>query len=503
MSLLGIDAGTSGCKAAVFSVDGRMLALAYEEYDYEHRQPGWAEWDAAAVWRKIQHTICRAAAAAAPAGDPVQALCVSSLGEAVVPVSAQREILGPSLLNFDVRGNEYLERLSGADLARWWFGINGNTPASNYTLTKLMWIKEHQPALYERTHAFLHWSGFISFMLGAEPRVDYSLANRTLLFDLERQDWSAELLALAGLDREKLPPTIPSGVVIGSLGRGMAQELGLPAGIPIVSGGHDQCCNAAGCGVLHPGSAMYGMGTFLCLTPVYDRRPPAEAMIARGLNTEHHVAPGRYVSFIYNQGGALVKWFRDTFAAAERRAAAEAGVDPYPQLMAEMPPGPSRVMVLPHFTVTGPPRYIADSSGVLAGLKLETTRGEILKGIIEASTFYLREVFETLPGVGIEIGAFIAVGGGSKSDAWVQTCADILGRPFMRPRVSEAGALGAAILAGVGSGVFPSLEAGAQAMVAPGAVFEPDPARQRLYDVRYEKYTRLAPLMEDYLRDLG
>jgi len=499
MSLLGIDAGTSGCKAAVFSVDGRMLALAYEEYDYEHRQPGWAEWDAAAVWRKIQHTICRAAAAAAPAGDPVQALCVSSLGEAVVPVSAQREILGPSLLNFDVRGNEYLERLSGADLARWWFGINGNTPASNYTLTKLMWIKEHQPALYERTHAFLHWSGFISFMLGAEPRVDYSLANRTLLFDLERQDWSAELLALAGLDREKLPPTIPSGVVIGSLGRGMAQELGLPAGIPIVSGGHDQCCNAAGCGVLHPGSAMYGMGTFLCLTPVYDRRPPAEAMIARGLNTEHHVVPGRYVSFIYNQGGALVKWFRNTFAAAEHEQYRQMGRSIYPALLDEMPPDPSSVVVLPHFMTTGPPAFIANSSGVITGLRLETTRGDILKGIIESVAYSLKENIDNLPPTGIAIGEYRVAGGGSQSDRWVQTCADILGQPFVRPAVTEASALGAAIIAGVGCGAFVSFEEGVAAMIRLGRTYEPDMRQHARYAPNYARYRQLWPLLQDYL----
>ena len=117
-------------------------------------------------------------------------------------------------------------------------------------------------------------------------------------------------------------------------------------------------------------------------------------------------------------------------------------------------------MALPHFTATGPPQFIDDSCGVIAGLKLETTRGEILKGLIEASTFYLRECFERLPETGIEITDFRAVGGGSKSDAWVQICADILGRPFVRPRITEAGILGAAILAGTGSGIFRSLEDG-------------------------------------------
>jgi len=501
MSLLGIDVGTSGCKAAVFSEDGRLLELAYEEYDYQHPQPGWAELDTPAVWEQIKRTIAKAVAGAG--ADPVQALCVSSLGEAVVPVSADRKILGPSLLNFDARGEEYLAGLQSALPAEWLYRINGNTPGNNYSLTKLMWLKQHQPDLYRQANFFLHWSGFVSFMLGAEAKVDYSLANRTLLFDLERADWSEELLERTKLDREKLPPTVPSGTVVGTVSREIGLELGLPVGIPIVSGGHDQCCNGVGCGVLAPGQAMYGMGTYLCMMPVFERRPDAAAMIARGVNTEHHAVPGQYVSFIYNQGGALVKWFRDTFAGLDKQQAKAKGQDIYDLLLAEMPAGPSRVMALPHFTATGPPQFISDSCGLIAGVKLETSRGEILKGLVEATTFYLRESFETLPETGIEITELRAVGGGSKSDAWVQICADILGRPFVRPKTSEAGALGAAILAGTGCGIFSSLEDGVKTMVQLDRTFVPDPARHQQYTERFEIYQRLWPLMADTLRMLA
>lgn len=291
MSLLGIDVGTSGCKSAVFSETGRQLSLAYVEYDYLHPQPGLAELDALAVWAQVKQTIRKAVAeagAASAGGDPLRGLCVSSMGEAVVPVSADREILGPSLLNFDARGDEYLPGLAGRMSAERLYQINGNTLGSPYTLTKLIWLKQHQPDLYGRADAFLHWGAFVSFMLGADLCVDYSLANRTLLFDIEKGDWSDELLAWAGLDRDKLPPTVPSGQVIGAVSRASAEELGLPAGIPIISGGHDQCCNSVGCGVIEPGSAMYGMGSFLCAVPVFPRRPDPEAMIERGLNTEHH-----------------------------------------------------------------------------------------------------------------------------------------------------------------------------------------------------------------------
>jgi xylulokinase len=501
MSLLGIDAGTTGCKTAVFSEDGRLLASAYEEYDVQRPHPGWAELDAVEVWAKVKRAIGAVAARSGP--DPVKALCVSSLGEAVVPVGEERQALGPSLLNFDARGEEYLAGLRSTLNDERLYGINGNTLGNHYSLTKLKWIKEHQPELYRRAYKFLHWSSFIAFMLGADPCVDYSLANRTLLFDIDRGNWSEELLELTGLERSKLPATVPSGTVIGAVGGRLADELGLPPGAAVVAGAHDQCANAVGCGVIAEGRAVYGMGTYLCITPTFGQRRDARVMIERGLNTEHHAVPGQYVSFIYNQGGVLVKWFRDTFAALDYRMAREAGRDIYTDLFGEMPDGPSSVKVLPHFTPTGPPEFIADSRGLMAGLRLETTRGDILKGIVEGATFYLKEIVVSLPATGIQINDYRAVGGGSKSDAWIQLCADIMGQPFTRPRVTEAGALGAAIIAGVGGGVFPSFEAGVEAMVKLDRTFEPRPERQKLYEGEFETYRRLWPLMSSYLRGLA
>jgi xylulokinase len=176
-----------------------------------------------------------------------------------------------------------LDGLKGLIRPEQLYRINGNTLGNQFSLTKLKWLKQHRPDLYRQTDIFLPWSGLVAFMLGAEPRADYSLANRTLLFDLERRDWSEELLELADLDREKLPAALPSGVVIGTVAGAIASELGLLAGIPIISGGHDQCCNGVGCGVLAPGQAMYGMGTYLCLMPVFDQRPEASKMIERSM----------------------------------------------------------------------------------------------------------------------------------------------------------------------------------------------------------------------------
>ncbi|MBN1935556.1 MAG: hypothetical protein JW934_12885 [Anaerolineae bacterium] len=505
MSLLGIDVGTTGCKAVVFAEDGWQLASAYREYNLQRPQPGWAELDAIEVWGKIKDTIRQAARQVAESNaDPVSALSVSSMGEAMVPVSRDRRILGPAINpNFDLRGEAYLEALGRALDNERLYRINGNTLGNPYSLTRLKWIAEHQPDLYQETSCFMFWGGLVLSMLGAEPSTDYSLANRTLLFDLDRGDWSDELLAWAGLEREKLPRAVLSGTVVGRIPPDIAADLGLPSGVLLVAGAHDQCANAVGCGAIEPGRAVYGMGTFFCITPVFERRRAPQAMIARGLNTEHHAVPGLYVTFIYNQGGALLKWFRDTFAAVEHRQAQASRRDVYADLIAEIPPRPSSVLALPHFAPTGPPDFVAGSSGVLVGLRLDTARGDILKGLLEGVTFYLKACVDGLPETGIQIADFRAVGGGSKSAAWIQLSADILGVPFVRPAVTEAGALGAAIIAGVGSDTFDSYRSGVEAMVKPECVFEPDPLRHRRYQERFEKYQALWPLMRDYLTTLN
>lgn len=484
MSLLGIDVGTTACKAAAFSEEGRLIAGAHAEYDIQRRRTGWAELDSFMVWDSVKRTICRVTSNCEK--DPVTALAVSSLSEATVPVTLEREILGPSILNFDVRGEEFLESLRpilGDELL---YQINGNSLANHYGLTKLLWIKQHQTGLYDRADKFLLWAGFVSFMLGAEPIVDYSLANRTLLFDIDRARWSNKILDLACIDERKLPSTGPSGTIIGKVSDRIAAEVGLAPGVVIVNGAHDQCANAVGCGAIVEGQAAFGMGTFLCITPVFGNRPNPRTMLNHGLSTEHHAVPGKFVTFIYNQGGSCVKWFRDTFAATERMEAEKAGIDVYDKLFSEVLHEPSRVLFLPQFATTG----------LLAGLQLDTLRGEILKGIIEGTTFDLKETVESLSLAGVAIPDCRAVGGGSKSDAWIQTCADILGRPFVRPEVTEAGALGAAIIAGVGSGVFPSFETGVEAMVRLGHRFHPDERIASLYEERFQEYKHLRAQFE-------
>ena len=499
MSLLGIDVGTGGCKAAAYAEDGRRLALAYREYAPVCPRHGWAELDSEAVLEKVWDAV--AAVAAAAGGDPVAALCVSSLGEAMTPVSADRRVLGGSILCSDVRGQEYVdlvrERL-GEDA---FYRINPNILGPNYSLPKLLWLKDHQPDQFRGAWKFLLWGDLVGFLLGAEPMTSLSLANRTLLLDIRAEDWSERLLSLVGLERDKLPQAVPSGTVAGQVGHAMARRLGLPQHTKIVVGGHDQCCNALGAGAFGPGRAVCGIGTFQCITPVFDRIPELADMLRARLNVEHHVLDGRYVSFLYNQAGSLVRWFRDTFAAADQKLAGSGDI--YDALVAEMPAEPSRLLVLPYFEATGSPTFVPDAAGMIIGLRTSTRRGEILRAIMESSTLYFVRGLKALADMGIDTREMVATGGGAKSDAWLQIQADVLGVPFVRLADTECGVAGAAMLAGIATGAYGGPEEAACRFVHRARVFEPDAARHEHYRRQHERYEELYPRMADLLRALG
>jgi xylulokinase len=223
-------------------------------------------------------------------------------------------------------------------------------------------------------------------------------------------------------------------------------------------------------------------------------------MLELGLNIEHHVLPDLYVSFIFNQAGTLVKWFRDTFAAADRPPE---GIDLYQVLNQEMPGEPTRLLVLPCFEPVFSPRPVTDAGGVIMGLKTHTTRGEILKAIMEGITFHFVESIQALTRLGIDTTQFVATGGGAKSDRWLQIKADIFGVPFIRPRATEASLVGAAMLAGLSTGVFSTPAQAVSRFVHHDRAFEPCPARHRIYRERLALFQEMLPRTHALLQRLS
>jgi xylulokinase len=301
------------------------------------------------------------------------------------------------------------------------------------------------------------------------------------------------------VERKKLGRIVAGGTVIGTVDDRAASGLGLPAGVRVVSGGHDQCCNALGGGCIEPGKAVCGIGTFECITPTYGEIREPMRMLELRLNIEHHVLPGLYVSFLYHQAGVLVKWFRDTFAAADEPPA---GTDIYAMLDREMPEAPTNLLVLPHFDPPMWPVHMADTSGIIAGLKSDTTRGEILKSIMECETFYFADSLLALEKLGVETREFMATGGGARSDAWLQIKADIFGVPFVRPRISEGSLVGAAMLAGIATGVYGSAAEAVDVFVKRERRFEPDAGRHAIYKEKLGLYRELFPATRGLLSKL-
>lgn len=498
MSLLGIDIGTSACKAAFYEADGRVLGSARIEYPTLHPGPGLAELDAPAVFEAVCRTV-REAGARAEAQRPgilssVDALCAGSMGEALVPLGRagqDRRILGSSILGFDRRGAEYLPSYTAAMPPRELYAINPNIPAASYSMPKLCWIRDNLPDLYREADYFLSWADAFLFLAGCEPVSNFAHANRTLLFDIRTEDWSSPLLEATRLDGHKLGRTVAPGEALGPISPEAATRLGLACRPTGVVGAHDQCLNALGSAAVDAGDAVCGIGTVECITPVYDRIPDLQTMRAAGLNVEHHAVPGRYVSFLYNQAGLLVEWLKRTTGAASPT-----------ELFAELPTGPSGLLALPYFEPSGAPAFIDDASGVFVGLRPETGRGAMLKALLEAESFYFVEGLQALEGAGFGVTDLVASGGGANSDAWLQLKADILEIPVTRLEQTEAGTLGAALLAGTAAGVYADAGDAAKRLVTRGDEFIPVPANRQVYRRLKSLYRRLYPALRDIMREL-
>ncbi|HHX65716.1 MAG TPA: hypothetical protein GX702_12595 [Chloroflexi bacterium] len=501
MSLLGIEVGTTGCRAIAVSLDGTVRARARSDYSVIVGPGGTRELDCATVWAAVREVI--AEIASKPRHDPVKALSVGSMAEPMTPISREGHILDHCILGTDSRGENYLPRVEEAVGRQRIFDITGNTPAPDYALPKLCWVRDNAPELYQNTWRFIPWAALVTHLLGGASTCDYSLANRTLLFDITEARWSRRMLDACGLSAAKLPEPVPAGSPAGTVAAPLARELGLSTDVRLVVGGHTLCCNALGAGVDDSHMAAFTLGASLHMMPTFHAIPLRNMMLANGLNMAHHVVPGLFVSFFYNRsGGRVLRWFRETLAPLETREVQKRGASIYTTLLAEMPEEPTRLMVLPHFAPTGPPAFDTRSSGVILGLDLSTSRGEIIKALIEGMTYYFWEGQDLFRQVGIRIDRYRATGGGARADEWLQLAADILGLPVERTAMLDTAPLGAAILAGAGSGAFADVREGVEALVHVTHHFEPDARRHAIYEERLARYRELYPLLRDYLHSL-
>lgn len=497
MSLMGIDVGTTGCKVVAFAEGGAVLAQAGREYPLISPQPGWYELDPNQVWSYV--CDCLRAVNAQVARDPVTALAISSQGEAMIPLTRDGKVLANSPISSDSRNARQTAAMEAALGAERIFALTGQPMSTIYTLPKMLWWRDEAPEILERSWKILCYVDYVAYRLGLEPAIDFSMAARTLAFDVNTLDWSDEMLAAGGLRREQLAAPLPSGTVIGEIPRGLAAELGFTGSVKVVTGGHDQPAGALGAGVLEAGTAMLSIGTTEALVAVTEQ--PRREMLACNVSCYPHAAPGSFIALTGSQtGGRLLRWYRDELGAAERALAEDSDRDVYDVIVEQTADAPGRLLLLPYFVGSGMLYSDMNATGAIIGLNFDTRRADIVMAILEGLTYEAALNIRRLNEIGVEVERLTAVGGGARSQRWMQIKADITNLPVTIIHTSEAASLGVAMLAGYATGVYASLPEAAAQLIQARRTFYPRAERvphyQRQLSIYAELYQALRPVYQ-------
>ena len=361
-----------------------------------------------------------------------------------------------------------------------------------FSLPKLMWIRKHEPKVFSAIRHVLLMEDYVAYLLTGERVIDYSLATRTMAFDIRTLDWSRELLQAAGIPLDWMSRAVPTGTLAGTIRPDLAETLGLPRGLAVVACCHDQVAAAVGAGVLKPGMATDGSGTVECITPVFTEYNRDGSLQKNNYALVPFLKQGTYVSYAFIfTGGSLVKWFLDTLAGSDQAAARAKGISVYAQLEAQMEDKPTGILVLPHFAGAATPYMDTGSKGGIIGLSLENRSADLYRAILEGVGYEMGVNIERLRDSGIQIDSLHATGGGAKSELWLQMKADILNLPVHRMDVAEAGTVGVIMLTGAATGVYEDLDKAVQVFAGVRKTFSPRPEQHEAYRIYYERYRKL------------
>ena len=497
MALIGLDIGTTSCKTHVFDDDLNLMASASREYSVDIPHPGWAEQDPEKVWLLAKECL-REAVIKTGIQDAVKAISLSVQGEAVAPVDRNGNTLRPMILGMDTRTDAQNRVLKEHFGARELFSLTGMPVHTANTLPKLMWLKENESELWQEADKFLLYEDFIINKMTGKTVISKCLASRTQVYDLEHESWSNEILGFLGIEINKFAEVKISGSPVGQMKADLAEAIGLKTRPLVSSGGHDQACGALGAGLTQPGVAMVSTGTAEVIEVSMDSPHLNDTLFEGNMSVYQHTVPDLYVVMTLNQSGAFIlRWYRDTFCQLEMEESHKTGEDAYDLLLKNVSASPSPVMLLPHFAGSGTPKFDTRSKGAIVGLTFTTTKQDIAKAILDGLTLELKMNLDILKKGGINISELRAIGGGAKSELWLQLKADITGIPVAAPMVTEAAGMGAAILAGVAGGLFKDAASAIDSHLKIKKVYQPNPEIKRLFDERYSIYQGLYPALKE------
>lgn len=453
MLVMGIDMGTTGSKAVVFDENWNVVSSAYREYNLIFPGENRLELDFELVWRMIKEAVIEANAKAN--SGRVGALAISAIGDVVIPLDVDGIPVRMAIVDFDTRGTDEIKEFALSFGAKKLFEITGMPPLFINSLSKILWIKNNEPEIYNKVKRWATVEDYILQKMGIKPVASYSIAARTMLFDIRESAWAEEILNEVGIDANMLPEVAPSGVVVGELRDGFAADLGFKGSVKICSGGHDMVCAAIGAGltVKESGTAVDIDGTIEGIVVAMEEANTGDEMF-KNFYPCYQSYEG-YVTFSVNLTASCVqKWFRDELSREVRLEAERQGTNSYELMLQGIDPStPGKIIFIPQFSGSGNPYFDANAKGMVYGLTLDSTRSDMIKGLMEGLCYEIKMHLDGFEGAGIKIKKLICVGGGSRSKLKLQLKANITGLEIESLDINEASALGAAVLAAKAVGV--------------------------------------------------
>jgi xylulokinase len=496
--LLGIDIGTSGTKTLLIEETGRAIASATDTYPLSTPKPLWAEQNPEDWWQATVSTIRKVIKDSGVNPAEIKGIGLSGQMHGAVFLDDRNQVLRPSILWCDQRTGaecEWITRTIGRDKV---VELTSNPVLTGFTAGKIVWLRNNEPEVYARTRKVLLPKDYIRFRLTGEFATEVSDASGTSLFNVTKRQWADEMLDGTGIPRDWMPSAYESPEVSGRITDEVAGLTGLKAGTPVVGGGGDQAAGAVGNGVVETGIISSTVGTSGVVFAFADK-----PVVDPGLrvHTFCHAVPGKWhVMGVQLSAGGSLRWYRDTFCQQEMADAQARGTEVYDTLsaqVAEVDPGCEGLVFLPYLTGERTPYPDPNARGVFFGITLRHDKRHFVRSVYEGVAYGLRDSFEILGEMQVPINQVRASGGGARSAVWRQIQADITGREHVLINVDEGPAFGVALLAGVGTGVYPSVEEACRSTIKVTSNTQPDMAAKSLYDRYYSVYRALYPAVKD------
>ena len=500
--LLGVDCGTSGTKTVLFDEKGSVIASASAEYPLYQPHNGYAEQDAADWKNAMLETISAVVAKSGIDSADIAGIGLSGQMHGLVMLGADGNVLRKAIIWCDQRTGAQVDKmneLAGAKIAE----ISANPALTGWTAAKILWVRDNEPQIYEKCRHILLPKDYLRYVLTGELATEVSDASGMQLLDVKNRCWSGELCSLLGIDKGLLAQVYESCEVTGKVTRAVAEQTGLKEGTIVVGGAGDNAAAALGTGVCRQGRAFTTIGTSGVVfahtdTPLIDQKGRVHTCCAAVPNSWH-------VMGVTQAAGLSLRWFRDNFCESEMQQAKQLGVSEYELMSAQaetVAAGCERLLYLPYLMGERTPHLDADARGVFFGLSAVHTKKHMLRAVMEGVAYSLRDCVEIFREMGISVSDMAACGGGGSSALWRSMLADLYGCGVKTVTSKEGPALGAAILAAVGAGVYSSVEQACDAVVHSKDTTSPDAERAKVYEQYYQLYRSLYPALKESYQQL-